>query len=87
MSDAVNLGYLFGLKGKVALVSGSSRGIGFIIARGLLEAGSRVYITARKAKSCQRAAGAYTKGAVVAIDGGTVINHQRMRTLWPEQLV
>lgn len=47
---------LFSLRGKVALVTGGSRGIGYMIARGLLAAGAKVYITARKADACARAA-------------------------------
>jgi NAD(P)-dependent dehydrogenase (short-subunit alcohol dehydrogenase family) len=43
---------LFSLSGKTALVTGGSRGIGLMIARGLLEAGARVYISSRKADAC-----------------------------------
>ena len=47
---------LFGLRGKVAVVTGGSRGIGYMIAAGLLQNGVRVYITARKAEACDAAA-------------------------------
>lgn len=47
---------LFGLHGKVAVVTGGSRGIGFMIASGLVANGVRVYITARKAEACDAAA-------------------------------
>jgi NAD(P)-dependent dehydrogenase (short-subunit alcohol dehydrogenase family) len=39
---------LFSLEHKTALVTGGGRGIGLMIARGLLDAGARVIITARK---------------------------------------
>lgn len=39
---------LFSLTGKVALVTGGSRGIGLMISRGLVQAGAKVYVSARK---------------------------------------
>jgi len=45
-------GDLFSVSGKVAVVTGGSRGIGAMIAAGLVRAGCRVYITARKAEAC-----------------------------------
>ena len=48
---------LFDLSGKTAVVTGGSRGIGLMIARGLLQAGARVYISSRKADACAEAAG------------------------------
>jgi NAD(P)-dependent dehydrogenase (short-subunit alcohol dehydrogenase family) len=39
---------LFDLTGKVAVVTGGTRGIGLMMARGLLQAGASVYISSRK---------------------------------------
>ncbi len=50
------LSNLFGLDGKVAVVTGGSRGIGYMIASGLVANGVRTYITARKADACNEAA-------------------------------
>jgi NAD(P)-dependent dehydrogenase (short-subunit alcohol dehydrogenase family) len=46
---------LFDLTGKTALVTGGTRGIGLMIARGLLQAGARVVISSRKADACAQA--------------------------------
>ena len=43
---------LFSVRGKIALVTGGSRGIGEMIARGYVENGAKVYITARTADAC-----------------------------------
>ena len=49
-------GDLFSVAGKVAVVTGGSRGIGKMIAGGLVRAGCRVYISARKAEACDATA-------------------------------
>ncbi len=46
---------LFDITGKVAVVTGGSRGIGLVIARGLLEAGAEVLISSRKAAAVDAA--------------------------------
>jgi len=47
---------LFSVQGKKALVTGGSRGIGYMIAEGLLQAGVEVFISSRKADACEEAA-------------------------------
>ena len=55
-SDAINVRELFSIAGKTALVTGGSRGIGLMIARGYVEAGARVYISSRKQEACDETA-------------------------------
>lgn len=58
---ALDLDSLFGVSGKVAIVTGGSRGIGYMIASGLVANGVKVYITARKAQACDEAAAALSE--------------------------
>jgi NAD(P)-dependent dehydrogenase (short-subunit alcohol dehydrogenase family) len=59
---------LFSITGKVALVTGGSRGIGEMIAAGFLASGAKVYISSRKADACRATAERLSKDY-----GGTCI--------------
>ncbi len=69
----MDLDSLFGLAGKVAVVTGGSRGIGAMITQGFLAAGAeRVYITARKAAQLEETAahfGAKYPDRCIALEG------------------
>lgn len=59
---------LFDLTGRTALITGSSQGIGFVLARGLAQAGAAIVINGRDEKKLLAAAGELrAEGARVAI--------------------
>lgn len=62
---------LFSLDGKICLVTGGSRGLGYQMAQGFLEAGAaRVYITARSAEACEESAASLSQyGDCIALPG------------------
>jgi NAD(P)-dependent dehydrogenase (short-subunit alcohol dehydrogenase family) len=61
---------LFDVSGKTALVTGGSRGIGLMIARGLVQAGASVIVSSRKSEDVRAAAAELGKlGECQAIPG------------------
>ncbi len=56
MENVIDPSQLFSIRGKTAVVSGGSRGLGKMIAGGFVAAGVRVYICARKADACDATA-------------------------------
>ena len=52
----MDLESLFSVDGKTAVVTGGSRGIGLMIAEGLVRSGVKVYISSRKAQVCEEQA-------------------------------
>ena len=67
---------LFSLQGRVALVTGGSRGIGRMIAAGFIAQGAKVYISSRKADVCRKTAAELSKGGgtcvALPVDASTV---------------
>jgi NAD(P)-dependent dehydrogenase (short-subunit alcohol dehydrogenase family) len=72
---------LFSIAGKTALVTGGSRGIGLMIARGYVEAGARVYISSRKADVLDEVAAELSKAGechAIAADLSTEAECRRL---------
>jgi Short-chain alcohol dehydrogenase of unknown specificity len=73
----MDINTLFGLEGKVALVTGGATGIGRMAAEGLVRAGATVLLASRKGEACEAVAkelnamGASGKAVGFAGDVGT----------------
>ena len=52
---------MYSVKGKVCLVTGGSRGIGMMIAKGFVENGAKVYVASRKKEVCDQVAAELNK--------------------------
>lgn len=72
---------LFGLDGKTALVTGGTRGIGMMIARGLLQAGATVVISSRKAEACEQAVAALSAFGEVRAVPADLSRHEECKRL------
>jgi NAD(P)-dependent dehydrogenase (short-subunit alcohol dehydrogenase family) len=78
--SAGDLERLFGLGGKTALVTGGTRGIGLMIARGLLQAGASVVVSSRKTDACEQAVAALSEfGEVRAVPADLALREECLR--------
>ena len=76
--DNFNISSLFSIKDKVALVTGGSRGIGLMIARGYVANGAKVYISSRKADVCEAVAAELSEhGTCIAVPADLTTNEGR----------
>lgn len=83
----VDLQRLFGLDGKTALVTGGTRGIGMMIARGLLQAGAAVVISSRKAEACEQAVATLSAFGEVRAIPADLSRHEECKRLAADLLV
>ncbi len=77
---------LFDLTGKVAIITGSSRGIGRAIAEALADQGAKVVISSRKAEACQDVADAINAnhpGAAIVVPA-SISSKEALRELVDE---
>src|SRR4051794_22312707 len=68
----------FDLSGRVAVVTGGSRGLGLAISRGLARAGAAVAVASRKLEACEAVA------AQIIADGGQASAHAFHAGRWAD---
>src|ERR1700710_579195 len=57
MREARLAANLFDMSGKVAIVTGGSRGLGYAISKAFAEAGADIVVASRKQENCEKVAG------------------------------
>ncbi|KAM7190714.1 hypothetical protein V8F20_009619 [Naviculisporaceae sp. PSN 640] len=72
MSFNLGVNDLFGVKGKVVLVTGGAKGLGRMISEGFVRNGCKVYISSRDAKACDSAAAELTTSG--SSSGGSAVS-------------
>lgn len=77
---------LFRLDGRVALITGGSRGIGRMIATGFVASGARVYVSSRKAEACEETAAALGENCIaMPADISTVAGCKALAAMMAER--
>jgi NAD(P)-dependent dehydrogenase (short-subunit alcohol dehydrogenase family) len=76
-----NVNEIFSVKGKVALITGGSSGLGLNMAHALVRNGCKVYISSRKQKQCDEAVrelSEYGQAIALACDASKVANIEKL---------
>tara|TARA_Y100000739_G_C20512013_1_gene420013 strand:- start:151 stop:921 length:771 start_codon:yes stop_codon:yes gene_type:complete len=83
----MNLKKLFELKGKVAIVTGSSKGIGLAIARGLSENGANVVLSSRSQEKVELAANQFQKDGLSVLAQSCHVGDEKQRIKLVEKTI